>query len=175
MKKLIIPALICLGIFSGLRAQNPDAKSINGIYAEQTAKLSDLLNLYYEVKNALVADNSKLASEKAGLFSKKLAAIDAGSLDAKAQKAFLALKPALLEDANHIAETNDIEHQRDHFAAFSDNMYTLSKSAKMSEKPIYRQYCPMKKAYWLSADKKIENPYYGSQMLSCGKVAEIIK
>ncbi|MAQ74933.1 MAG: hypothetical protein CL613_01215 [Aquimarina sp.] len=30
----------------------------------------------------------------------------------------------------------------------------------------------MKKAYWLSKEKDIKNPYYGSSMLTCGKVAE---
>jgi hypothetical protein len=30
----------------------------------------------------------------------------------------------------------------------------------------------MKKAYWLSRGKEIENPYYGSAMLSCGKIVE---
>jgi hypothetical protein len=33
----------------------------------------------------------------------------------------------------------------------------------------------MKKAYWLSPDKAIKNPYYGSAMLTCGKVTETIQ
>jgi len=32
----------------------------------------------------------------------------------------------------------------------------------------------MKKAVWLSNEKAIKNPYYGSQMLTCGKVVETI-
>ena len=30
----------------------------------------------------------------------------------------------------------------------------------------------MKKAYWVSQESEIKNPYYGSSMLSCGKVIE---
>ncbi|RYF82932.1 MAG: DUF3347 domain-containing protein, partial [Chitinophagaceae bacterium] len=36
-------------------------------------------------------------------------------------------------------------------------------------------YCPMKKALWLSNEKAIKNPYYGSAMLTCGKVTETIE
>ena len=30
----------------------------------------------------------------------------------------------------------------------------------------------MKKAAWLSSEKQIKNPYYGSSMLTCGEVTE---
>jgi hypothetical protein len=32
----------------------------------------------------------------------------------------------------------------------------------------------MKKASWLSNDKAIKNPYYGSAMLTCGNVKTIL-
>jgi hypothetical protein len=32
-----------------------------------------------------------------------------------------------------------------------------------------------KGADWLSKEKEIKNPYYGSQMLNCGSVEETIK
>jgi hypothetical protein len=37
------------------------------------------------------------------------------------------------------------------------------------------QYCPMKKASWLSDSKDIRNPYYGANMLDCGSVKTTIK
>lgn len=47
------------------------------------------------------------------------------------------------------------------------------------ETPIYYQFCPManngKGANWLSKENVVKNPYYGSMMLSCGKVTETIK
>ncbi|MDC6388873.1 hypothetical protein PP182_09290 [Maribacter sp. PR1] len=39
---------------------------------------------------------------------------------------------------------------------------------------LYYQYCPMQDANWLSKDKTVKNPYYGSQMLSCGSTVETI-
>jgi hypothetical protein len=57
-------------------------------------------------------------------------------------------------------------------------MYLLIKVSKQ-EVTIYYQNCPMynngKGANWLSKDISIKNPYYGSQMLTCGKTVETIK
>jgi len=56
-------------------------------------------------------------------------------------------------------------------------MYLLVKEAK-NEVPVYYQFCPMankgKGANWLSLENKVKNPYYGSRMLSCGKVVETL-
>ena len=81
---------------------------------------------------------------------------------------------ALLKDATPISETKDIKVQREHFSNLSNNMASLAKSVKLTTEPIYQAYCPMKKANWLSNDKAIKNPYYGSAMLTCGKVVETI-
>ena len=82
------------------------------------------------------------------------------------------------EDAEHIADTKDAKHQRDHFDTLSKNIYELIKVSKQ-ETPTYYQFCPManngKGANWLSKENVVKNPYYGSMMLSCGKVTETIK
>ena len=81
-------------------------------------------------------------------------------------------------DAEHIADTKSAEHQRDHFTTLSKNMYALMKISKQ-DMPIYYQHCPMfdngKGADWLSKEEPIKNPYYGNQMLTCGKTVETIK
>ncbi|MCW3118020.1 MAG: hypothetical protein JWM28_2102 [Chitinophagaceae bacterium] len=41
-------------------------------------------------------------------------------------------------------------------------MHVLAKKAKLSPEPVYQQYCPMKKASWLSNNKTIQNLYYGN-------------
>jgi hypothetical protein len=90
-------------------------------------------------------------------------------------KAFKPLQEKLSFDAEHISATKEIDHQRDHFQSFSDNFYKLAKAVKLSEQPVFQAYCPMKKAYWLSSDAAIKNPYYGKQMLTCGKVSDTLK
>ena len=82
------------------------------------------------------------------------------------------------EDAEHISDTKDIKHQREHFVTLSKNIYALIKVSKQ-ETPTYYQFCPManngKGANWLSKENTVKNPYYGSMMLNCGKVVETIK
>jgi len=81
-------------------------------------------------------------------------------------------------DAEHISETKDAGHQRDHFISLSKNMYSIAKVTKQEE-PVYYQFCPMankgKGANWLSKESSVKNPYYGAKMLGCGKTVETIK
>jgi hypothetical protein len=88
--------------------------------------------------------------------------------------AFMSYQDKLAFDARHISESNDIAHQREHFANFSANFFKLAKAIKLTDEAVYYDYCPMKKSYWLSADAAIKNPYYGKQMLTCGKVTETL-
>jgi len=84
----------------------------------------------------------------------------------------------LKEDAEYISNAKDITQQRDHFMRLSTNMYVLIKISKPSV-AVYYQFCPManegKGANWLSKESGVKNPYYGSQMLTCGKTVETIK
>jgi hypothetical protein len=131
------------------------------------SQLSQVLQSYYDIKNALVAGNAVSASTSAEQFVKTATGIDSNGVP---DGSII----ALVKDANQISGTQDIKHQREHFANFSTNMFALAKEVKLSSDPIYEAYCPMKKANWLSGDKVIKNPYFGSSMLSCGKVVETI-
>lgn len=132
------------------------------------AQPSELLHSYYDVKNALVAGNANLASNKAEEFVKTLNNIPSGTIGNDSRN-------ALLKDAGAISETKEIKRQRENFAGFSANMYALVKAVKLTTQPVYYDYCPMKKTHWLSSDKTIKNPYFGSSMPTCGKVEETIK
>lgn len=134
----------------------------------QDNQISDLLTKYYNIKNALVAGNANTASSEAEAFVKTLKGLDSKTINE-------GTRDALLKDAGQIEETKELKHQREHFASISDNMYTLAKATKLTTQPVYYDYCPMKKAHWLSSDKAIKNPYYGSSMLTCGKVEETLQ
>ena len=86
----------------------------------------------------------------------------------------LKIVESLKKETQSISETNAIEKQRRHLDMLSKDMYALLKVSKYEE-PIYYQYCPMKDSNWLSKEETIKNPYYGSQMMSCGKTVEIIE
>ncbi|QNK64843.1 DUF3347 domain-containing protein [Pedobacter sp. PAMC26386] len=137
-------------------------------FAQQNTDQSSLLSSYYAVKDALVADNAKLAASKAAEFIKALNAGDTKITEVIKQK-------ELAEDAGKIAASNELKSQRDYFIVFSKHMIALAKSSKLSATPVYELYCPMRKSSWLSSQQAIKNPYYGSTMLTCGKVTETLK
>jgi hypothetical protein len=164
MKKIfLLVAVIATTFTRSLFAQDVKASA-----------LTPLLTSYYDIKNALIESNSADAATHAGEFLKTINGVDMKSLTASDMTAFMALQDKLAFDARHISESKDIDHQREHFANFSDNFFKLAKAIKLTDKPVYYTYCPMKKSYWLSPEAGIKNPYYGSQMLTCGKVTETL-
>ena len=177
MKTLMISAIIFASL--SLSAKPAYNKTVYNVAVTddtvQQSSLSQLLSLYYAVKNSLVTGDANSVATNAGEFAKAIQNIDMKSLPDADMKAFMSLQSKLTENAKQIANTKDINHQREHFATFSTNMITLAKGAKLSAQPIYEVYCPMKKTYWLSSETAIKNPYFGNQMLTCGKVTETLK
>lgn len=144
---------------------------VQSSFAQEITVKSDsspLLVLYYEVKDALVSGKANEAATKAAEFVHAAHTMDTQTLPEENRS-------ALLKSAGAISESKDLKKQREYFAGLSDHMFALAKSSKLSTAPIYKAYCPMKKASWLSREAAIKNPYYGSAMLTCGKVTETLK
>lgn len=139
------------------------AIAANKSSAQETSKSAQLLSIYYDIKDALVSGNASTASAKAGDFVKTLNGIDTKIVPE-------ANRDALIKDITAISNSKDLKEQRVSFVPFSENMIALAKTVKLSTEPVYQQYCPMKKASWLSGQQAIKNPYYGSSMLTCGSV-----
>jgi hypothetical protein len=120
----------------------------------------------------------KLPSQSAKAFSQTLESIDIKKMDAEQNTFFISLKEKLDYDAEHIQGSPNIDHMREHFVPFSDNMWSVVKAFHATNGAVvYRDYCPMynKGANWISSEGAIKNPYYGKQMLTCGKVTDTIK
>lgn len=145
---------------------------------QQTDQLKAVFDIYFALKDALVKTDGAMASEKAATMLTALDAVEMEKLKTEEHTVWMKNVKGLKTDAQHIKENKDTEHQREHFMLLSKNMYELIKTGKPLE-TVYYQFCPMandgKGANWLSKESAIKNPYYGSQMLSCGKVVEIIK
>ena len=139
------------------------------------ASLSKMLTNYYGVKNALIADDGKTANSQAGEFVKMLASVPMAKMNAEQHRIFMGLSEKVKLDAQNISETKDVKNQRERFNDLSNNFFTMLKGLNANEQPVYQQYCPMAKGYWLSDNSAVKNPYYGKAMLTCGKVTETLK
>jgi copper chaperone CopZ len=146
--------------------------------AQETNQLMAVFNSYFSLKDALVKTDGNTASAKAKDLEAAINAVKMDKLPMTVHTVWMKVLNDLKEDAEHINGTKDISHQRDHFMSLSKNMYELIKVAKPDE-TVYYQFCPMandgKGANWLSKESGVKNPYYGSQMLTCGKTVETIK
>jgi hypothetical protein len=166
MKKILLTGIVVVAAFFQ-----------QGMAQDRTVstQLSPLLSLYYNIKDALVSSNAATVATQAAEFAKVAASVDMTSMPAATHSAYMPLAEKLLADAKAMSATKDISKQRESFKTFSDNFYLLAKAVPLSAQPVYQEYCPMKKAYWLSSSNAIKNPYYGNQMLTCGKVSDTIK
>jgi hypothetical protein len=145
------------------------------VKAADNAIISPMIKAYLGMKDALVTDNSKAANAQAKAFTAAIKAVDVSKLGATQKVAWTKYAEKLRFNGDHIGESTDLAHQREHFQKLSDDMYGLIKNMKTTDVTLYRQYCPMKKMYWLSQSDKIANPYYGKEMDECGEVKETIK
>ena len=168
---------------SGMNMKNSEAHDMSSMKKTDAISAPDLkaqfapvLAAYFGLKDALVADNANLAATKGKALYKALQNLETKTWTIKQRNTYDDVAKKLETDAEHISENADkIDHQREHFESLSSNLSVLTKALKINAETVYFQYCPMKKAWWMSNDKAIKNPYYGSQMLTCGSVKEVLK
>ncbi|MDO6391804.1 efflux RND transporter periplasmic adaptor subunit [Pontibacter sp. BT731] len=139
-------------------------------------QLTELVDQYYTLKNALVASDIPAARQAAGTFAMKLGEVDMKELDGKLHDQWMALLPMLKSNAEAIQKSRDLEKQRAAFSPLSDHVIEAVKVFGIEHELAYIQSCPMalgdKGAFWLSEVKDIRNPYFGEAMLTCGETEE---
>jgi uncharacterized protein DUF3347 len=179
MKNYIL-GLVLLALFSctnnagntGAAADSSakDSAAVNTANVSSGTELSDpveqeIFDGYIALKNALVATKFEDSKKVAADLSKSL----------KARKG--CENTALITD--RIAAAKDIAAQRKEFTALSSDVIALFRHADLKKGVIYVQHCPMANdgngGDWLANEQKIQNPYYGDEMMECGAVVEEIK
>lgn len=145
---------------------------------EEANQLKAVFDSYFMVKDALVNTDASVASTKSKDLLSKLKAVQMDKLAMDVHMVWMKVMKDLTSDSKAISETQDVKKQRVQFMSLSKNMHDLLLVAKF-DTPVYYQFCPManggKGANWLSKENAVKNPYYGAQMMTCGKVVETIK
>jgi len=146
--------------------------------APKMSQLDAVYENYFSLKDALVKTDGTTASAAAKELLGSINAVKMGELKMDVHMVWMKVLESLKNDATAISSSTDIKKQRDSFNSLSTSIYGLIKFSK-SDETVYYQFCPMandgKGANWLSKENNIKNPYYGSKMLTCGKVVETIK
>lgn len=158
-------------------------KTVSATYAKIDAKtaasVKEIVDHYLHIKNALANDKGKEAADGGNAMLNAIRNLDKSLLTAEQKAAYDKDEEDLKENAEHIGKNaGKIAHQRSHFADLSEGVYNLVRDFGAG-RPLYNDFCPMARdkqgAMWLSELKEVKNPYFGSTMLTCGKIQEVIK
>ncbi|MBT2160251.1 DUF3347 domain-containing protein [Zobellia barbeyronii] len=125
---------------------------------------------YFELKDALVADNTKEAAEYGSNLVITLKDFNISKYSEEDQS----MLKDIIENAKAHAEeisNSTIKKQRRYFKLLTEEVTKIIAITGSTNK-VYEQFCPMYEggSTWLSMSDEIQNPYYGSTMLQCGKV-----
>lgn len=173
MKNYILGLALTAMIYSAYACTNPSANTgtennetateqaqVNPKFAD--AKVNEVYQHYIHLKTALINEDNEEAN-------------------AGAQMLATALKNADIQSKNivSVVEAKDLKGKRAKFSDLSNELADAFRKSKLESGVVYKQYCPMANnnngGYWLASEKKIQNPYYGSKMMTCGSVKEEIK
>jgi len=146
--------------------------------AQEANPLKAVFANYFLLKDALVKSDQKAVSSMSKNLLSNINEVKMEKLSAEEHTVWMQVMSGLKSNADKISTLVNIEKQRNVFMELTASMYELIKVSKQ-DAPTYYQHCPMynegKGANWLSKENAIKNPYYGSQMLTCGKTVETIK
>lgn len=133
-----------------------------------------VLNDYFNLKDALVADDNAKAKELGAIIATSFGNLDVSNYTDAHKASLKDIIEDAVEHAEHISES-DIDHQREHFKILSKDVTDMV-AITGTKNTLYQLFCPMYDggSAWLSMSKEIKNPYYGSKMLKCGEVQKEI-
>ena len=134
----VLVAVLALGVMSGVAS----------------AELpSSIVSPYLEIQVALAGDTFDGVKALAARIS-----TEAGELGEHAE--------ALQAAARTLAAAGDLNSARTAFGPLSDALITYANDTGLGDLKV--AFCPMANKSWVQEGGAIANPYYGSQMLTCG-------
>ena len=177
MRKLMVWALAMgcalqlLGTSSGFRLRT-------ALPQEWLQGFDGLVQDYLRMKDALVAGNTWGAALAGSRMVIALPQIDDTGLTPIEMQSWAAFQNKIHTPCDQISGSGDIQIQRRYFSTLSIWMYKAVEMLGAGKYTLTVQFCPMaesgKGAVWLSQQDEIQNPYFGEEMLHCGrKIAEI--
>ncbi len=109
----------------------------------------EVLSAYLKVSSALAADDLAAAKSAAATL---------------AEHARTGGKRDIADKADALAKASKIEAARGAFKTLSVAVEPLA----MGDKAYIVMYCPMADSDWIQTSAKVQNPYFGKAMLTCG-------
>jgi len=165
--------LFMLGLLAcGGSASQPQTANAQASAPKPGTPAQNLVNAYVVLQGKLAKSDAAGAK---GAFAAVQSAVKASGLSIDP-----ALQKRIEGAAAHGASATNLANARTAFAALSDGFLALFKSAENPlTEPLTVAFCPMaldsKGAKWLQLGERIQNPYFGTDMLTCGSVEGSVK
>lgn len=157
----------------------PESKAHFDVSQDFQRQLGDVFTNYNALKDAFIESDPEKVRAQASSTSHAVANVDMKLLDGQAHNDWMAYVTPMSNALKDIANSQDLEVQREAFSTVSDNLYKSIKAFGLGGKEAFYEFCPMafnnQGGYWLSDNEKILNPYFGDAMLNCGVVKERLR
>lgn len=145
--------------------------------AEFRNQLSQLVNPYLAISQALSADDAGAAINAVSGLHRAVGIINAQSLTGKAAERWKSELNSLSAITARLSKANDLKTLRSAFALLSDELLTLQRVFGLAgSDQLFELHCPMafegRGASWIQANDAVRNPYYGASMLKCADKVE---
>jgi len=148
MKAILLGAAIVTASFTACSNNNDGSKTTDtkrsdttqantqasNTTTEQPAPVTETLDAYLQLKNALADDNGNDAANAGKQLTQAMAKLDNASFNAYQKKVYDDVKDDIKEHSEHISTNGGkIAHQRQHFDVLSKDMYDLVKAFKPAQ------------------------------------------
>ncbi len=135
---------------------------------------------YFDLQFALSHDNPDNAKKAAQQVTAALQKTDMKAMSEAQHYVYMPQHMAIKQSAGGIANAADLEAARTQFQPMSNALIALAEAFGSKSHKLLKYHCPMafdfKGADWLQGKDGTENPYFGSEMFSCGsKKADLSK
>jgi Cu(I)/Ag(I) efflux system membrane fusion protein len=155
-----------------------DKSKVSSKFKQQ---LGNVVKQYLSIKDKLVSDNSDIQSSVKA-FQQSLKKVDMSLVMEDAHNVWMSELKSMNKELKLLSKAVNIDEQRTIFLSISKSLSDATQKLGVemtANQSLYIQFCPManddKGGYWLSTEKEIKNPYFGSKMLKCGEVKQEIK
>lgn len=144
-------------------------------------QLGGVVESYLPLKSKLADDDADIHADVKTL-QKALKKVDMSLVMEDAHNVWMSALKSMNKDLKLLSKAVNIDEQRTIFLTISKSLSEATQNLGVEMKDdqtLYLEFCSMandnKGGYWLSTEKEIKNPYFGSKMLKCGEVKQDIK
>ncbi len=153
---------------------NRPEKRPEKIPARFVQQLDAVTSAYLQLLQALVRSDFEKGKASLDRIIEALAGVDMKLLEGHFHDDWMRLQSELSKVLVSARQAKDLESLRIDVSSLSNLLIETNEKLGPSREPLYKVYCPMafnnQGAFWISTERKIENPYYGALMLTCGEI-----